>query len=238
VSLELSVRSRFGEFLLDVAFDAPAGITALFGPSGAGKSLTLRCVAGLERVEKGRIVLDGRTLLDTSAGTDVPTRARRIGYVFQNYALFPHLSVAANVGYGLRGEGRRDRGARVDRMLALVGLEGYGDRSVAGLSGGEQQRIALVRSLATDPALLLLDEPFAALDHRARGRLRTELRRVQRSVATPMLLVTHDLDEVRQLADHVVLVAEGRTLQSGPTAEVLASPADRTVRSLLFADAE
>jgi molybdate transport system ATP-binding protein len=233
VSLDLALRSRFGPFSLDVAFAAPAGITALFGPSGAGKSLTLRCIAGLEAVEAGRVVLDGRTLLDTDVGLSLPARERRIGYVFQNYALFPHLSVAANVAYGLGRRPRAERDERVVRMLGLVGLGGYGPRRVRELSGGEQQRVALVRALATEPALLLLDEPFAALDQRVRRRLRTELRRVHDTVGTPMLLVTHDLGEVRQLADWLVLYDGGRVLQAGPTVDVLARPASDEARAVI-----
>jgi molybdate transport system ATP-binding protein len=233
VNLEVTLRSRFGTFRLDAAFAAPTGITALFGPSGAGKTLTLRCLAGLERVESGRIVLGERVLLDATAGIDVPARHRRIGYVFQQYALFPHLSVATNVGFGLHALSRAEREARVRELLALVGLEGYEARRPRELSGGEQQRIALVRALATHPELLLLDEPFAALDERVRRRLRAELRRVHDTTGTPMLLVTHDLAEVRQLSDWVVLYSSGRVLQAGPTTEVLASPASEEAAELL-----
>jgi len=225
VTLHVALRSRFGGFLLDVRFDAPPGITGLFGPSGAGKTLTLRCIAGLERVETGRVALGDRVLLDTAARTDVPARGRRVGYVFQHYALFPHLSVAANVAYGLPRLPRRERDERVAGMLALVGLDAYGARRVRELSGGEQQRVALVRALATGPDLLLLDEPFAALDQRVRRRLRAELRSVHDATGIPMLLVTHDLAEVRQLADQLVLYSGGRVLQAGPTEQVLDRPA-------------
>jgi molybdate transport system ATP-binding protein len=236
VNLQLTLRSRFGAFALDARFGAPSGITALFGPSGAGKTLTLRCIAGLERVEAGRIVLGERVLLDTEARVSVPTRARRIGYVFQQYALFPHLDVAANVGYGIRDRPRGERERRVAELLALVNLAGYGDRSPLGLSGGEQQRVALARALATDPGLLLLDEPFAALDQRVRRRLRTELRRVHEVTGTPMLLVTHDLAEVRQLADWIVLYNRGRVLQCGAAAEVLDGPVSDEAAEVLHGE--
>jgi molybdate transport system ATP-binding protein len=231
--LHVDLHARRGAFILDTRFQAPAGITALFGPSGAGKTLTLRCVAGLERPERGRVAVGERVLLDREAGVEVPPRHRRIGYVFQQYALFPHLSVLENVGYGLAALPRAERWARARELLARVGLEDHGGRRPRDLSGGEQQRVALVRAIATGPELLLLDEPFAALDQRVRQRLRLELLRLHEQTGTPVVLVTHDLAEVRQLASHLVLCEDGRVLRSAPTAEVLRDPGSAAAAELL-----
>ena len=236
VSLAVEVRARRGTFALDACFEAPPGITALFGPSGAGKTLTLRCVAGLERPDAGRIALGERVLVDRAAGVEVPPRLRAIGYVFQQYALFPHLDVLDNVAYGLGALPRGERRARARELLARVGLEGYETRRPRELSGGEQQRVAVARALATEPGLLLLDEPFAALDRRVRTRLRAELRRLHDQTGTPMLLVTHDLAEVRQLAEHLVLLEGGRVLRAGPRDEVLRDPGSAAAAELLAAE--
>ena len=224
MSLTVDIQLHVGDFDLKSAFESFEGITALFGPSGAGKTLTLRSVAGLTKGTRGRIVLSGRTLLDSSAGIDLPSRSRQIGYVFQQYALFPHLSVEKNVGYGIAARPPAEVRDRVHALLELVGLEGLSGRRPAELSGGQQQRVAIARALATQPEILLLDEPFAAVDVRMRKRLRAELRRIQEATATPMLLVTHDLAEVRQLADHMVLMDQGRVVRAGPTAELLSEP--------------
>jgi molybdate transport system ATP-binding protein len=233
VSLSVALHLRVGSFDLEVSFEAHQGITALFGPSGAGKTLTLRTIAGLTRPESGRIELDRRILLDTSAGVDLPPRSRRIGYVFQQYALFPHLSVVRNVGYGIGDLPAEERRERIAALLELVGLAGLEKRRPAQLSGGQQQRVALARALATQPDLLLLDEPFAAVDLRVRRKLRAELRRIHEVTGTPMLLVTHDLTEVRQLSDWLVLVDEGRVRRSGPVSTVLADPTDPLLNELL-----
>jgi ABC-type sulfate/molybdate transport systems ATPase subunit len=234
VSVSASIRLELPEFTLDVAFQVGDGITALFGPSGAGKSLTLRSIAGLAG-PTGRIEVSGRVLLDTAVGVSVPPRERRIGYLFQQYALFPHLSVERNVGYGLQGVARAERAARVAALLSLVGLDGFAARSPRELSGGQQQRVALARALAPRPDLLLLDEPFAALDLRVRRRVRAELRQIHAVTRTPMLLVTHDLAEVRQLADSIVVLDGGRVLGAGPTGPVLAQregPVAELIREL------
>jgi ABC-type sulfate/molybdate transport systems ATPase subunit len=219
--------------MLDVAFEAPPGITALFGPSGAGKTLTLRCIAGLERPRAGRIALNDRVLFDHEARIDVPARERHLGYVFQRYALLPHLTVGENLRYGLHRWPRAEREQRVAELLALMGLEGYQRRRPAELSGGEEQRVALARALAPRPALLLLDEPFAALDARVRSRLRRELRRVQEATGVPMILVTHDLAEVQQLAPWLVVYDQGRVLCSGSTQDVLAHPGSKEAADIL-----
>ena len=231
MSLDVSIDLRLGEFDLRVAFEAGDGITALFGPSGAGKTLTLRCIAGLASPQAGRIIVSGRTLFDSASTVAVPARDRGIGYLFQQYALFPHLNVAQNVGFGLHRQSASSRSRRVHELLSLIGLEGIAARRPAELSGGQQQRVALARALAPEPRLLLLDEPFAAVDLRTRRRLRSELLRIQAATSTPMILVTHDLGEVRQISDSLVVLDRGRVLQAGPTAALLADPG-RILREL------
>jgi len=236
VRLSVDLRTRVGDFGLDVRFRAAPGITALFGPSGAGKTLVLRHVAGLERPREGRVTLGGRTLTDTAAGVHLPPRARRVGLVFQEHALFPHMSVASNVAYGIRGRPAEERRRRVEELLALVELEGYADRRPGSLSGGERQRVALARALAPEPELLLLDEPFAALDFRVRRELRAVLRGLAGRTGTPMVLVTHALADVRALADDLVLIDRGRIVASGEARALLAAPEPAAAATLLAAD--
>lgn len=224
MSIEVVIDSSLGGFDLRIDFQAEGGITALFGPSGAGKTMTLRTIAGLESPRAGRITISGRTLFDSSTGTDIPARARRIGYVFQQYALFPHLDVRGNVAFGLPDVPALEREDRVSALLELVGLEGLERRRPRELSGGQQQRVALARALAPHPDLVLLDEPFAAVDYRVRRRLREEMRRIHDLTGTPMILVTHELAEVRQLADYLVIIDGGRIVQAGRASEVLSSP--------------
>jgi ABC-type sulfate/molybdate transport systems ATPase subunit len=226
VSIDVTIDLPVRDFELRVDFRVEGGITALFGPSGAGKTMTLRTIAGLTSPRSGRIAISGRPLFDSSNGIDVPARDRRIGYVFQQYALFPHLDVARNVAFGLHDFSRAERDERVTSLLSLVGLGGLERRRPGELSGGQQQRVALARALARQPGLVLLDEPFAAVDQRVRRRLRDELRRIHQATGTPMLLVTHDITEVRHLADFLVVIDEGRVLRAGPTGDVLASPGE------------
>ena len=212
--LELVVRE--GEFL------------ALLGGSGSGKSTLLRLVAGFETPDAGSIRIAGRDM----AG--LPPAARPCAMMFQSYALFPHLSVAENVGYGLRRAGVFSQ-ARVEELLALVGLTGFGARRPAQLSGGQQQRVALARALARKPPLLLLDEPLAALDAGLRAQTGGELRRLQRETGTSFVMVTHDQSEALALADRIAVLAGGRVAQIGPPEEVYRRPATRFVAEFLGA---
>ena len=216
--LDVAIQRRLDDprhpFALDVAFASDAGRLVLFGPSGAGKSLTLRAIAGLLRPDRGRIAVAGRSLFDAVHGVDVPARERRIGYVFQDYALFPHLTVAQNVAFGLhRGLGNPSRRTVPDaarRWMAALEIDGLGNRFPSQISGGQQQRVALARALAPEPALLLLDEPFAALDTALRGRLRDGLVAVQERLGLQMLVITHDPADVEALGQQVLRIRDGR----------------------------
>jgi ABC-type sulfate/molybdate transport systems ATPase subunit len=212
--LSVAIRRRVGDFTLQVAFETGRGITALLGASGAGKTLTLRAIAGLLRPDEGRIALDDRVLFDAQARVDLTPQARRVGYVFQHYAVFPHLTVAQNIGYGLHTLPRADRATRVTEMLELVGLPDFSARRPATLSGGQLQRVALARAMAPRPSLLLLDEPLAALDAPLRRRLGAELRALHERMAIPMVLVTHDPDEARHIADAVLTLDAGHVQTS------------------------
>ncbi len=224
-ALQVAVRLRRGQFTLDAALGAPAGVTALLGPSGAGKSLTLQAIAGLAAIEAGRVLLNGRSLADTHAGIALPPRLRRVGYVPQSYALFPHLSVAGNIAYGLpRGLDQAARAKRVGDLLALGRLAGYEERRPRDLSGGEAQRVAVLRALAAEPEALLLDEPFSALDAPTRAAVRDDLGALIAASGLPALLVTHDLSEARALAGRLALLVDGRVIVEGLIEEALASP--------------
>lgn len=212
------------DFTLDVDLALPdSGVTALFGPSGCGKTTLLRALAGLER-GAGRVAVGASIWQDDAAGAFVPPHRRALGYVIQESALFPHLDVAANLAYGQRRAGAD--GARVD-LPALVDLLGIGalmGRRPATLSGGERQRVAIARALATGPRLLLMDEPLAALDAPRKAEILPWLERLSRTLALPVLYVTHAIDEVARLADHLVLLDAGRVRATGPLTELLARP--------------
>jgi molybdate transport system ATP-binding protein len=190
--LDVSIYRPLDGFTLDVRFSTNTPMSALVGPSGSGKTLTLRAVAGVFTPDAGRIVLDDETLFDSELGIDLPPQARRVGYVPQQYALFPHLNVQENVGFGLRGVSAEVRRRRVGDLLELVELTGLERRRPSQLSGGQQQRVALARALIVSPRILLLDEPFSALDSGIRQPLRTSLLELQNALGFRALLVTHD----------------------------------------------
>lgn len=226
----IDVRLGDNQVLADVSLSVGDGESvAVLGPSGSGKSTLLRAVAGLVAVQSGSITWDGE---DISA---VPTHLRGFGLMFQGYALFPHMDVAGNVGFGLRMAGVSDsevRG-RVGTALEWVGLAGFDDRSIADLSGGEKQRVALARTLAPEPRLVMLDEPLGALDRALRERLMVETRQILTDRGVTALVVTHDREEAAALSDRLALMRKGTIVQSGTLDEILASPADDWVRSFL-----
>jgi molybdate transport system ATP-binding protein len=231
--LEVRVVKRLPGFTLDVAWSAGAGVAVLFGPSGAGKTLTLQCLAGLLTPDAGRIVIDGRVLFDAATRVDLPPQQRRVGYVFQGYALFPHLTVADNVGFGLRDRPPAERLERTRAVITRLGLDGLEARLPGELSGGQRQRVALGRALAIDPALLLLDEPLSALDAPLRRALRDELRAILRDWGTAAVVVTHDFTEAYRLADRIVVYEGGQVVQSAPRSELLWQPASEAVARII-----
>ena len=221
---------------LDVAFECGAGeLLALVGPSGSGKTTVLRCIAGLASPPDGAVSCNGEAWIDTRGGAGVvasPQR-RRVGLVFQHYALFPHLDALANVACAMTHRPRGERGARARALLARVNMEGLEARRPAELSGGQRQRVALARALARDPQVLLLDEPFSAVDQLTRRRLRLELAQLRREIRIPTVLVTHDLDEAQLLGDRLSVLHHGRTLQTGTMHDVIHRPADALVARLI-----
>jgi sulfate/thiosulfate transport system ATP-binding protein len=219
------VTKRFGAFtaLDDVSVEVPGGsLVALLGPSGSGKSTLLRVIAGLERPDTGTVLLDGADV------TDVPTQRRGVGFVFQHYAAFKHMSVRDNVAFGLklRRTPKREVSARVDELLDLVQLGGMAERYPAQLSGGQRQRMVLARALAVRPKVLLLDEPFGALDARVRAELRAWLRRLHDEMHVTSVFVTHDQEEAMELADRIVLMNHGRVEQVGGPRDLYERPAN------------
>ncbi|MEM7270192.1 MAG: molybdenum ABC transporter ATP-binding protein, partial [Pseudomonadota bacterium] len=221
MTLSVALTHRLGEFSLDVAFEAPAGVTALFGRSGAGKTSIVNAVAGLLRPDTGRISADGETLLDTESGVDLPPSRRRIGYVFQEARLFPHMTVRQNLLYGRwfqRGS------SHLGEVADLLGVGDLLDRRPDGLSGGERQRIAIGRALLSDPRLLLMDEPLASLDAARKAEIIPYLERLAHETRLPILYVSHSISEVARLASTMVVIEKGRVACSGPTADVLSDP--------------
>jgi ABC-type sulfate/molybdate transport systems ATPase subunit len=211
--LDVNVRKRLGSFQLDAVFAARGSVTALVGPSGSGKTLTLRAIAGAIEPDEGRIRLGDELLLDVHRGIILPPQARRVGYVPQQYALFPHLTVAQNIGFGLTGLPRGDRENRVQDLLQLIELAPAANLKPRQLSGGQQQRVALARALAVQPRLLLLDEPFAALDTLIRQELRERLRELQKELGFWALIVTHDPEDAAVLATESFQFDQGRVIQ-------------------------
>jgi putative spermidine/putrescine transport system ATP-binding protein len=227
-----NISKRFGDAvaLKPMTLEVRAGeMLALLGPSGCGKTTTLRCIAGFEAPNSGRVLIGGEDV------THVPPNKRSLGMVFQNYSLFPHLSVGRNIGFGLKMAGRpaAEVEAEVQRMLALIQLPDYGDRSIHQLSGGQQQRVALARALITNPKILLLDEPLGALDKNLREGMQFELRRIQRELGITSVLVTHDQEEALTMSDRVVVMDKGRVLQIGPPREVYERPNSKFVAEFL-----
>ena len=225
--LALSARTWLGAFELDAELEVgPRECVALAGPSGAGKTSLLRAAAGLLHPREGRVACGAETWLDTARGIDLPPERRRCGYVFQDYALFPHLSAWRNVAYALPREGRRERALG---LLGRFGLAARADARPSELSGGERQRVALARALARSPRALLLDEPLSALDARTRARAARELAATLHEIGVPTLLVTHDFAEAALLGDRVAVIDAGRVVQQGEASELAARPSSAFV---------
>ncbi|MFZ0695010.1 MAG: molybdenum ABC transporter ATP-binding protein [Alphaproteobacteria bacterium] len=215
--LEVAAKRSFGKFSVDVEFTvARGGITALFGRSGAGKTSTANMIAGLARPDSGRIALDGKTLFDSRSSIDVPPERRRIGYVFQEGRLFPQMTVAGNLAYGMRRVRADERRIGFDHVVALLGLKPLLERHPAHLSGGEKQRVAIGRAVLTSPRLLLLDEPLASLDAPRKAEILPFIEGLRDELKIPVVYVSHITEEVLRLADSVVLISEGRVAAVGP----------------------
>jgi molybdate transport system ATP-binding protein len=222
MNIEVAFRHDYGKFRLDVAFGAQShGITALFGPSGAGKTTVLNAVAGLLRPDEGRISVDGRVLFDRAAGIWLPAGERRIGYVFQDARLFPHMSVGANLRFGWRRARTRVPEEEVARVIEMLRLTALLDRKPANLSGGERGRVALGRALLASPDVLLLDEPLAALDAERKNEILPYLERVRDEGRVPMIYVSHSLDEISRLANEIVVLKDGKIAAAGSVFDVL-----------------
>lgn len=220
--LGVDIRHRFSGLSLDIRFEAPEGVTALFGPSGCGKTSTVNAVAGLMRPDQGAITLHGRRLFDSAARIDLPPQQRRIGYVFQDARLFPHMSVDANLRYPARFNPGAARD--FDRVVDLLALSPLLTRKPRNLSGGEQQRVAIGRALLSDPALLVMDEPLAALDQARKSEIMPWIERLRDKLRLPILYVTHATPEILRLATTLVLLREGRVTHAGPLDAALADP--------------
>ncbi|KQZ30340.1 ABC transporter ATP-binding protein [Duganella sp. Root1480D1] len=219
VNIRKALRAGPRSFQLDAQFESASKRVVIYGASGAGKSQMLKAIAGLSQPDSGMIELDGRKLFDSSAGIDVPARKRRVGYLFQDYALFPHLNVRQNIGFGLN-RGWFNPAPRGEPEAVRYWLEAFGLADVAHqrpmeLSGGQRQRVALARALVAEPSALLLDEPFAALDPALRVRMRAELDSLQRRLDIPMLLITHDPDDAATFGGHVLTMSDGRVAGEG-----------------------
>ena len=224
MTLDVSVRHDFGAFTLDVAFSAPPGVTALFGRSGSGKTTVVNAVAGLLRPQTGRVVVDDTVLLDTEKGLFLPPHRRRIGYVFQEGRLFPHLTVRQNLQFGRWFAPRGARTESTERIVSLLGIGHLLDRRPGALSGGEKQRVAIGRALLSGPDLLLMDEPLAALDEARKEEILPYLERLRDETQVPILYVSHSIAEVARLATTIVALEGGKLVRAAPAAEVLADP--------------
>ena len=230
MTLDIAIAKGLGAFALDVAFATDQGrVTALFGASGAGKTATVRAIAGMVRPDRGHIRVRGETFFDEAAGLHLPPERRRVGYVFQDAKLFPHLTVRRNLLYGWRRAPARERRTGVDDVVDLLGLADLLDRHPRSLSGGERQRVALGRALLAQPRILLMDEPLAALDAPRKAEILPFIERLRDALDLPIVYVSHAIDEVVRLADTLVVLEAGRVTAAGPLIETMRRPALRPV---------
>ncbi len=223
MALSIDIRKKLGDFSLDISFDSNARRIGILGPSGCGKSLTLKSIAGIERPDAGRIAIDDRVLFDRAAKTDIKPQKRNVGYMFQNYALFPTMTVAQNIAAGLR-TGGEERASRVREMIERFHLTGLESHYPGQLSGGQQQRTALARIMAYRPDLILLDEPFSALDQHLKERLQHELADLLADYPGQVIMVSHSRDEIYRFADELLVMDEGRLLAQGETKALFKDP--------------
>ncbi|RNI14052.1 ABC transporter ATP-binding protein [Methanohalophilus sp. RSK] len=238
-NIQVDIKKRYSgqkqapDFNLDVNFTASNELVVLFGRSGSGKTTTLRCIAGLGKPDRGFIDVNGKVYFDSGSKKNLSPQDRRPGYVFQNYALFPHMSVAKNITYGLKGKSDAAKEQRLHEMLELLHITGLQDQYPSRLSGGQKQRVALARALAPNPDILLLDEPFSALDMVVRMRLRERIHSIQETLDIPVLFITHNPVEAFTLADKVVVLHEGSVQQEGRPEDVFYNPCNRHVAEIV-----
>jgi molybdate transport system ATP-binding protein len=230
--LRVDIKKQQGDFNINVGFSAgQAGVTALFGSSGAGKTSIVNMVAGLSRPDDGRIVMNGQSWFDSKKKINIPPEKRRIGYVFQDARLFPHLSVQSNLTYGMGWQkGKLNPYIRFDRVVELLGIEPLLNRRPAKLSGGEKQRVAIGRALLCSPVLLLMDEPLASLDQDRKTEVLPFIRKLCKNFSIPILYVSHHMDEITTLADHLVLLDKGRAAAAGPLENFTSKFKDSSVK--------
>ena len=224
MALEIQIEKKLPEFTLDVSFATGNAPLSILGPSGAGKTMLLRCIAGLERAQRGRIALDDRVLFDTEKRVHVPARDRHVGMLFQHFALFPHRTVAENIAFGLQSLSAAEQAQRLTSFLERTHISGLENRYPRQLSGGEQQRAALARALAVEPEALLLDEPLSALDTHLRSQMEAQLQETFAAYHRPALLVTHDIEEAYRLSKQLLVLSRGRVAAFGPKEEIFRRP--------------
>lgn len=234
MAVKVNIEKNFRDFSLKVDFEGSSAAIGLLGASGSGKSMTLRCIAGIETPDKGRIVINGKTVFDSEAGIDLKPQKRRIGYLFQNYALFPTMTVEQNIRCGYRGEKSSAR-EKVADLIRRYHLEGLEKRLPSQLSGGQQQRVAIARALITKPAIILLDEPLCNLDVQLRIEMRTEMAQLFRHLKTTVFHVTHDPSEAFAMADRIIVMNHGNIDQNGTPEECYKMPKTAVVAGLLGA---
>lgn len=228
--LQVAVEAKVGSFQLNAEFTAGKDIIALFGPSGSGKSTILNCITGLQRIEKGEIILGDKIFTSTDRKMNLPPQKRKCGYLPQNPSLFPHLNVAQNICFALDHQSNEAQADRLAQMLSIFHLEGFERSRVSELSGGQAKRVALARALAAKPDILLLDEPFSALDEDLREELGIEIKNIQRQLAIPLVLVTHSRQEALFIADTVVILKRGQTMQQGSPEDMLGKQASENAQ--------
>ncbi|WP_313257142.1 sulfate/molybdate ABC transporter ATP-binding protein [Lacrimispora sp.] len=223
MALQVNIRKKFTGFELNVEFETNGGCMGILGASGCGKSMTLKCVAGIEKPDHGRIVLNGKVLFDSEKGINLPARERRVGYLFQNYALFPTMTVEENLAIVLPGK-KKDKLSLVAEQLGRFQLEGLEKRYPSQLSGGQQQRVALARMLLYSPDIIMLDEPFSALDGFLKDTLQMEMLELIRDYAGDVLMVSHSRDEIYKFCDRMILLSDGKTILKGSTKDIFRRP--------------
>ena len=232
MGMEVRIKKELKSFLLDIDFSETSKRIGILGGSGSGKSMTLKSIAGIEHPDSGRIVLDERVLYDSSKRTDIRPQKRRVGYLFQNYALFPTMTAAENIIAGIRRGSRSEKSQRAEEMMKRFGLEGLGERYPSELSGGQQQRVALARIMVNEPEAILLDEPFSALDIYIRDRMQEELMDMLSGYAGTVILVSHSRDEIYRFSDRLLIIDGGRVINHGNTADVFRKPGTKTAAML------